>query len=145
MQDVASFWTFSLSFYSQPGISEVCIDLQDRFGTDVNIVLYGLWQAHRGRRLSESDVRDVSEFAVGWQKNVVAPLRNVRRFLKSTPSGWPSQEVNLLRQQVKADELRAEHLQQSAMEAAFAESRRTRCVSHSRNDQSGSLCRNPWC
>jgi uncharacterized protein (TIGR02444 family) len=119
MQHVSSFWTFSLSFYSQPEIGEICLDLQDRFGADVNIVLYGLWQAHRGRRLSESDVRAVIEFAVSWQKNVVEPLRNIRRFLKIPPSGWPSQEVNLLRQHVKAEELQAEHLQQNAMEAAL--------------------------
>jgi uncharacterized protein (TIGR02444 family) len=119
MQQIPSFWTFSLKFYSQPGIGEICLDLQDRFGVDVNIVLYGLWQAHRGRRLSEDDIREVIEFAASWQKNVVEPLRNVRRFLKIPPPGWPSQEVALLRQQVKAEELQAEHLQQNAMEAAL--------------------------
>jgi uncharacterized protein (TIGR02444 family) len=119
MQPISSFWTFSLEFYSRPAIGEICLDLQDRFGADVNIVLYGLWQAHRGRRLSEKDLREVIAFAEIWQKNVVVPLRNVRRFLKTPPSGWPLQEVYLLRQHVKAEELQAEHLQQNAMEAAL--------------------------
>lgn len=119
MQPISSFWTFSLEFYSRPAIGEICLDLQDRFGADVNIVLYGLWQAHRGRRLSEKDMREVIGFAEIWQKNVVEPLRKVRRFLKTPPSGWPLQEVNLLRQHVKAEELQAEQLQQNAMEAAL--------------------------
>jgi uncharacterized protein (TIGR02444 family) len=120
MQCVSSFWSFSLSFYSQPEIGEICLDLQDRFGADVNVVLFGLWQAHAGRRLSESDVRSVIEFSESWQRNVLAPLRKVRRFLKAPPSGWPPHEVNLFRQRVKAVELQAEHLQQNAMEIALA-------------------------
>jgi uncharacterized protein (TIGR02444 family) len=119
MQHATSFWTFSLKFYSQPAVGDACLDLQDRFGADVNIVLYGLWQAHRGRRLSESDIRKVIELVGVWQKNVVWPLRMVRRFLKAPLQGWPSQGIDLLHQHVKAEELQAEHLQQSAMETAF--------------------------
>jgi uncharacterized protein (TIGR02444 family) len=121
MQDTTSFWSFSLKFYSQPEDGSVCLDLQDRFGADVNIVLYGLWQAYRERRLSDGDVRNVIELVGTWQVNVVRPLRTVRRFLKSRAPGWPSQDIDLLRQRVKAEELQAEHLQQSAMEAAFAD------------------------
>jgi uncharacterized protein (TIGR02444 family) len=121
MQDATSFWTFSLKFYSQPEVGNVCLDLQDRFGADVNIVLYGLWQACRGRRLSDGDVRNVIELVGAWQVNVVRPLRTVRRFLKTSAPEWPSQDVDLLRQRVKADELLAEHLQQTFMETAFAD------------------------
>jgi uncharacterized protein (TIGR02444 family) len=94
---------------------------QDRFGADVNIVLYRLWQAYRGRRLSDGDVRNVIEFVGTWQANVVRPLRTVRRFLKNPAPGWPSQDIDLLRQRVKAEELQAEQLQQSTMEAALAD------------------------
>ncbi len=121
MQDVTSFWTFSLKFYSRPEVANVCLDLQDRFGADVNIVLYGLWQASRGRRLSDGDVRAVIERVGAWQANVVRPLRTVRRFLKISAPAWPSQDIDLLRQRVKAEELQAEHLQQITMETAFAD------------------------
>jgi uncharacterized protein (TIGR02444 family) len=121
MQDTASLWSFSLEFYSQPDIAHACLDLQDRFGADVNILLFGLWQASRGRRLSDSDIRNVIELVGAWQENVVWPLRTVRRFLKTPAPGWSSQDVGLLRQGVKAEELRAEHLQQTAMQTAFAE------------------------
>jgi uncharacterized protein (TIGR02444 family) len=120
MQDT-SFWSFSLRFYSQPDVGNACLDLQDRFGADVNIVLYGLWQAYRGRRLSDGDVRNVIDFVGPWQVNVVRPLRAVRRFLKTPAPGWPSRDIDLLRQRVKAEELQAEHLQQTTMEKAFAD------------------------
>jgi uncharacterized protein (TIGR02444 family) len=120
MQDTTLFWTFSLEFYSQPEVGNVCLDLQDRFGVDVNIVLYGLWQAYRGRRLSDSDLRKVIELVAAWQENVVWPLRTVRRFLKAPAPEWSSQDNGLFYQRVKADELQAEHLQQTAMETAFA-------------------------
>jgi uncharacterized protein (TIGR02444 family) len=121
MQDTTSLWSFSLKFYSQPEIAHACLDLQDRFGADVNILLFGLWQANRGRRLSDSDVRNVIELVAAWQENVVWPLRMVRRFLKTPAPGWSSQDVGLLRQGVKAEELQAEHLQQIAVQTAFAE------------------------
>ena len=122
MQDATSFWTFSLKFYSQPEVGGICLDLQDRFGADVNVVLYGLWQASRGRRLSDGNLRNVIELAGTWQANVVGPLRSVRRFLKiPVPDCWPSRDIDLLRERVKAEELQAERLQQTAMEMAFAD------------------------
>jgi hypothetical protein len=54
-----------------------------------------------------------------WQLHVVRPLRGVRRFLKEPGQIWSSQEVAFLRQRLKEEELLAERLQQTAMEAAF--------------------------
>lgn len=87
---------------------------------DVNLILYLLWWAQRGRRLSKGEIRNVIDLIGPWQENVVYPLRLIRRFLKSPPSGWNSAEIAAFRQQVKADELQAEKLQQGVMEAAFA-------------------------
>jgi len=108
-------------FYSFPEVGKVCLDLQDRFGADVNIVLYCLWQAYRGRRLSDDDIRNVIELVRAWQVNVVRPLRATRRFLKASAPEWPSQDIDLLRKRVKAEELQAEHLQQITMETTFAD------------------------
>jgi uncharacterized protein (TIGR02444 family) len=121
MNNANSFWTFSLKFYSRGEVEAIFLDLQDRFGADVNIVLYGLWQASRGRRLSDGDSRDVIAFVRAWQENVVRPLRTARRFLKAPMPDWPSQDIDLLRQRIKAEELQAEHLQQTAMETNFAD------------------------
>jgi hypothetical protein len=46
------FWTFSLEIYSSKAVQEACVELQDVSGVDVNVMLYVLWLADRGRRLS---------------------------------------------------------------------------------------------
>jgi uncharacterized protein (TIGR02444 family) len=106
--------------YAEQPFASVCLDLQDQFGVDVNVLLFVLWSAQRGRRLSLREVSDIIDLVKSWQINVVHPLRLARRALKIPPSNWPLQETESLRQRVKADELEAERLQQQAM-AGFAD------------------------
>lgn len=120
MQDVSSFWNFSLRFYAEPGVADICLDLQDRFGFDVNVLLYLLWQAQRRRRLAVSEIERVIGLIHDWQSYVVRPLRGARRFLKDPGPVWSSQEVASLRERLKDEELLAERLQQDAMESVFA-------------------------
>lgn len=119
MQTTSPFWDFSLGFYARPGIAEICLDLQDRFGADVNVVLYLLWQAQRRRRLTLMEIEKLIALISDWQLNVVRPLRGVRRFLRDPDPTWSSESVASFRQRLKGDELLAERLQQAAMEAAF--------------------------
>ncbi|MBN9600275.1 MAG: TIGR02444 family protein [Afipia sp.] len=116
-----SFWHFSLSFYAAPSVAETCLDLQDRLGMDVNLVLYLLWRAHCGRRLSADDITSVIDLIAAWQENVVRPLRGVRRFLKTPDTAWPAADVEQLRQRIKAQELEAERLQHITMQSALGD------------------------
>ena len=43
MSPAGVFWSFSLRIYGAPGVEPACLDLQDRFGADVNLALYCLW------------------------------------------------------------------------------------------------------
>jgi uncharacterized protein (TIGR02444 family) len=109
------FWTFSLSFYRQGGVSEACLDLQDRCGVDVNIVLFLLWTATLRRRLEANETRALADKVRGWQNDVVVPIRNLRRFLKTPPPLLDEGTAELFRTKVKAVELESERLQQEAM------------------------------
>jgi uncharacterized protein (TIGR02444 family) len=109
------FWTFSLSFYRQGGVSEACLELQDRFGVDVNIVLFLLWTATLGRRLEASETRSLADKVRAWQSEVVVPIRNLRRFLKTPPPLLDEGTAELFRTKIKAVELESERLQQEAM------------------------------
>jgi uncharacterized protein (TIGR02444 family) len=120
MSDQASFWDFSLTFYARPGVADLCLDLQDRFGVDVNVLLYLLWQASRRRRLDASEVGEVIALVEEWRRQVVLPLRGARRFLKQPAPSWPAAEIHVFRERIKADELQAERLQQETMERQFA-------------------------
>lgn len=117
---VSDFWNFSLRTYAKPGIAGLCLELQDGFGADVNLVLFMLWAAARGRRLELQEIEKVASFVKGWREQVVIPMRAARRALKSPPHGWPIRETESLRQRIKADELEAERLQQNAMGAFLA-------------------------
>lgn len=117
----ASFWAFSLLIYAKPGVAEACLELQDEFDADVNLLLFMLWLGYQGRRLSAQEIEAIVDLVKPWQEGVVRPLRLARRALKSADHDWQSEEAVLLRQRVKADELSAERVQQHVLEAYFRE------------------------
>jgi uncharacterized protein (TIGR02444 family) len=111
------FWRFSLQFYRQPGVAEACIALQEGSGVDVNLLLFLLWHAAQGRRLSGAQIRELERKIAAWRDLTVVPLRNLRRALKSTPELVPGAAAEAFRTRIKAVELEAERLQQEAMYA----------------------------
>lgn len=114
------FWDFSLAFYAQPEVAEACLALQDRHEADVNVVLYLLFLARRGRLLDEADVAGVQALAEPWRRTVVEPLRGVRRALKAPVGAFEPRATAALRTEVKRIELAAERLQQETLERLAA-------------------------
>jgi uncharacterized protein (TIGR02444 family) len=109
------FWRFSLQFYRQPGVAEACIALQEGSGVDVNLLLFLLWHAAQGRRLSAPQVRELDRSIGPWRDMTVIPLRTLRRALKSPPGLVQGAAAEAFRTRIKAVELEAERLQQEAM------------------------------
>jgi uncharacterized protein (TIGR02444 family) len=116
----SDFWNFSLQIYGKPKIADICLELQDGFGADVNLVLFMLWAAAQERRLDLGEIEKIALFVEDWRKHVIVPLRLARRALKTPPQNWPIEETESLRQRVKTNELEAERLQQTAMSASLA-------------------------
>ena len=113
------FWTFSLRFYAAPRVPAACLALQDGSGVDVNVLLFALYAARRGRRLRAADVARLIDALSVWKDEVVVPLRLVRRALKEPPPVIDATAGEALRNRVKAVELEAERLEQEALFAAF--------------------------
>jgi uncharacterized protein (TIGR02444 family) len=113
----SAFWTFTLAVYQKEGVSPACIALQDRLGLDVNFLLLCLYAASRGRVLTADDFARIEERAAPWRKNVIHPLRAVRRWLKEQQllEKAPSDQ---LRRGVLGHEIESEGVQQRLMEAA---------------------------
>ena len=109
------FWQFSLRFYRLPDVADACIALQEQAGVDVNLLLYLLWQASRGRRFSVPDVEALETKIRPWRDATVIPLRNVRRALRTPPQLVSGGTAEAFRHRIKAVELEAERLQQEAM------------------------------
>jgi uncharacterized protein (TIGR02444 family) len=114
MTDPAGFWAFSLDFYGRPGVAAACLELQDRHGLDVNLVLYCCW---RGDRLTEAQLQAAIDLTAPWRSEIVQPLRALRRRLKPGFPPFPEAGVLTLRKRIADAELEAERLQQQALEA----------------------------
>jgi uncharacterized protein (TIGR02444 family) len=110
------FWRYSLALYGRPGVAEACLALQDAQGIDVNLLLFCCWAGDRGKVLSAEDLVRLIESAGPWYEAVVKPLRSVRRWLKSQDRA-PLEAAERLRQEVKAQELEAERLEQAILAA----------------------------
>ena len=76
-------WAFSLAVYGGDGVADECLDLQERLGLDVNILLLAAFiGAVEGVQLESKDIAASSEVVAGWQSEIVRPLRQARRALK---------------------------------------------------------------
>lgn len=108
------FWNFSLELYAGEGVAEACLDLQERRGCDVNILLFCCWLGASGRPTLTADrLRSILAASDAWQTEVVKPLREMRRRLKDR--SWPGalpETVDAVRRRVADAELAAEHAEQ---------------------------------
>jgi uncharacterized protein (TIGR02444 family) len=111
------FWRFSLRFYRQGGVSEACIDLQDGYGADVNLMLFLLWLAADGRQVSAAEVKTLDDSVRSWRNLTIVPIRDVRRKLKGAATLLEPGAQEAFRNKVKTVELEAEQLQQAGLYA----------------------------
>ena len=113
------FWNFSLEIYAGEGVAEACLDLQDRRGCDVNILLFCCWLGASGRpTLTAERLRTILQASDTWQARIVRPLREVRRQLKDQPwSAALPETVDAVRRRVADAELAAEHAEQLKLAA----------------------------
>ena len=116
------FWNFSLEIYAAEGVAEACLDLQDRRGCDVNILLFCCWLAASGRPTLTADrLRAILKVSDAWQSEIVQPLRKVRKLLKDKP--WADalpETVEAARRRVADAELAAEHAEQLKLASLYS-------------------------
>ena len=115
MSDAAAeFWRFSLAIYGKPEVPPACLVLQDQFGRDVNVMLYGCWLGMSGRGRLTRDSLDAADRAVTpWRHDVVEVFRAARRAIKA--ASLPGSDE--LYAKAKAVELDAERFLQSRLVA----------------------------
>jgi len=107
-----AFHRFSLALYGAEGVEAVCLDLQDRFGLDINLVLLCCWVGRHGVRLSDESLRQAEQSVVPWRETAIDPLRRLRRRLKEPVGPILPDHASGLRELVKQAELMAEFVQQ---------------------------------
>jgi uncharacterized protein (TIGR02444 family) len=113
------FWNFSLEVYGGDGAARACLDLQERRGADVNLLLYCAWLGASGRgTVTVERLRAIVADVARWQVEVIQPARALRQKIKAlggatTGSGadFPAQ-VEAARRKAAEAELAAEHVEQ---------------------------------
>lgn len=101
----------ALALYGRAEVATACLDLQDRFGADVNIVLWCCWLGCHGARVDTASLVKADRAVAPWRDTAVAPLRSLRRRLKTDVGGITPAKAAAFRETVKAAEIEAELLE----------------------------------
>lgn len=109
------FWQFSITVYASEPVRDVCLQSQDRHGVDVNLLLLCCWLGFAGVRLDGKGLRRLDLLVDGWRKEVIAPIRTLRRRLADAIGPMGPHLTQPLRQDVKDVELQAERIQQALL------------------------------
>ncbi len=102
-------WDFALAAYAQPGVAQLCLDIQDRHGANVMLMLH-LCHCARAGGLPES-VADAALRMEPLERHLVSPLRHARRALSGAASALGSETLRAAARQLQRAELAAESLQ----------------------------------
>ncbi len=116
--ETAAFWDFSLACYARAGMAEACLDLQDRRGLDVNMLLFCCYAAAaHGFAMSVREILSFEASVSAWQAEIVKPLRAARRAMPSGMEGVPRPLIESIRAKIKEAELAAEEAEQARLAA----------------------------
>ncbi|MEM9705399.1 MAG: TIGR02444 family protein [Pseudomonadota bacterium] len=114
--EAGRLWTWSVAHYQKPGVSDLLISFQDAHNLNVNLILWCHWTATFRGAVETKILREAFAVSNQWAEQVVRPLRNVRRKLKTPSARLNAQRVEALRQMIKQSELDAEAIEQQALE-----------------------------
>ena len=105
---------FSLRIYALDGVRDSLLDLQDKAGCDVALVLWCLWLAAE-KRVPGPSLPLALDWSRTWGAEVTTPLRTARRAAK-TPAATDA-AIETFRQHLKALELDSEFITLQRLEA----------------------------
>jgi uncharacterized protein (TIGR02444 family) len=109
------FWLYSLNLY--PAIKEVCLQWQDNFGVNINLLLFLLYLDKQQQSLNETQLQQLEDLLKHFSTEVTQSIRALRRTL---PSPWLESDMQQpLRQQLLSTELAAEKLEQQLLVQQF--------------------------
>lgn len=112
-----TLWDWSARAWAVEPVRIAGLDLQDAQGQNIPLLLWAAWLAATGRPLDADLIDAGCDTARVWQDSAVAPLRAVRRALKSRMPDMDDAAREAVRAQVQAVELDAERRLLTALEA----------------------------
>ncbi|MFK8043378.1 TIGR02444 family protein [Congregibacter sp.] len=110
-------WEFVVDVYAQPGVMVACLQAQERWDVDVNLMLYAVWCAKQNTVLSSEDFQRAETRCQVWREAVVLPLRKQRELWRGKP------ELSAEYAAIKGLELQAERRQLEFLADLFEQDR----------------------
>ena len=111
-----NLWDFACQSYARPDVEQLCLYLQDDWQGDVVLLLWLSWLESEGHRLEADQWRSAQAYIHPWQSEVLKPLRQLRRRIKTQYPGRGA-TGEACRQAIKSAELRAEQRNLEELEA----------------------------
>ena len=71
--DQEEVWTFTVGMYGRSGVAKLCLELQDRCGLDVNMLLFMFFLGQKG--LAPHSISSLEDAVCDWRDNAIIPLR----------------------------------------------------------------------
>ncbi|WP_189420044.1 TIGR02444 family protein [Cellvibrio zantedeschiae] len=104
-----TLWNFAVAFYAQPQVADTCLRLQDEYKANVCLLIALRWLDTCDQALSDEEFVALKTHVAAWTAQIVEPLRQLRRQLKSPFEPYQQDETQeQLRNAVKQAELLAE-------------------------------------
>lgn len=108
---------FALNLYADEDIARLCLAWQDAHNVDITVLLMAAWSGAGGFQLSKADIAAASTSIASWRAEAVQPLRKIRRALKGRTDLAPPEELENLRNKIKAAEVESEMVALRMLEA----------------------------
>jgi uncharacterized protein (TIGR02444 family) len=117
--DPEDFWSFSLALYFRTPVARACLDLQDRRGADVNLLLAICWLAARGYEAGLDGLAAAEGAVAHWNEAVLMPLRAARRRLVSDFPDLAKADQQSIKHGILSVELECEKVAQAIIAKAL--------------------------
>ena len=114
---MSDLWDWAVRAWAAEGVSDACLHLQDAAGQNAPLLLWAAWAARTGRIPDADTLEAACDIARAWQETAIAPLREVRRSLKTRNPDLEDADREAVRARVKVVELEAERRLLAALEA----------------------------
>lgn len=81
MENKNPFWDFSCELYKKPEIEKICLEAQNKFNCNINILLFCCWLGLQNKTLNKENLMAIIKSLESWQ-NIIEQIRNARHAIK---------------------------------------------------------------
>ena len=114
----SEFWNYSTQIWTLPQVEAICLDLQNDYDANVNMLLYCCWLGDKNLSFNDDDLQTLLDTIQPWQI-MIKPLRDSRKMMKQHIIAMPADMTEQTIANISEMELNAEHMSQLALEKAL--------------------------